>query len=189
MGKYKLEWINKQAEHGPVFRINRDVYSRDKKDQRVLRLKAVESYSAEGAEPAVQAFYELAQEWGAPIVYVIEPNLLKPPAGRFLFEWSRRAFENKSVSQSYLLATNTLTDWMGRIVLRIFTDSGMPFKSIKGEAALQSVLSGIDLSCPQEGFSVAEPTTAVVLRSTQSPSLMGSILSRLRRRLSGTSRS
>ena len=189
MSKYTFEWIDKKAEFGPVFRINRDVYSRDRHNQRVLRLNAVESYSTDGIEPAVQAFYELAKEWGAPIVYVIQPNLMKSPAGRFLFEWSRRAYENKSVEKSYLLATNTLTNWMGRVVLRIFTDTGMPFKAIKGEAALQSELNAQNLDCPQEGFAVEEASTAVVLHTSRTPSLVGSILSRLRRRLSGKPRS
>ena len=184
MGKYKLEWIDKEARIGPVFRINRDVYSRDREDQRVLRLNAVESYSVEGVEPAVEGFYELAKIWGAPIVFVIQPNLMKPPAGRFLFEWSRRAFNNNSVDQSYLLGTNTLTKWMGRVVLRVFTDSGMPFEAINGEAELQRRLHATDLTCPRAGFEVVEPNTAMVLHGGGPTTLMGSILSRLRRRVS-----
>ncbi len=184
MGKYKLEWIDKEATVGPVFRINRDVYSRDREDQRVLRLNAVESYSVDGVEPAVEGFYELAKVWGAPVVFIIQPNLLKPPAGRFLFEWSRRAFNNNSVERSYLLGTNTLTKWMGRVVLRVFTDTGMPFNAVNGEADLQKQLSVLDLRCPQEGFEVLEPSTAMVLHGSGPTTLMGSILSRLRRRLS-----
>jgi hypothetical protein len=182
--KYTLEWIDKEAKAGPLFRINRDVYSRDRENERVIRLNAVESYSPAGVEPAVEGFYEVAKTWGAPIVFIIQPNLAKPPAGRFLFEWSRQAFENRSVEMSFMRTNNRLSQWMGRVVLRTFTDTGMPFEALRGEDALQARLSKLDLSCPKEDFQVAEKTTALV-RYQGAPTLLGSIMSRIKRRLTG----
>jgi hypothetical protein len=181
--KYELTWIDVNAEVGPLFKLGRDVYERERPGERLIRLKAVESYPGSIAPAAVEAFTECARAWGAPVVYVIEPNLAKPPAAKFLFEWSRTTHGNGSVEQCFLKTTNLLTRWMGRVVLKLFTDGSMPFEAIEGESALQARLNTLDLSCPQEGFEIVDPGSALVLHSEAPPSMMRSILRRAARRL------
>ena len=44
MADYKLEWINKEADQGPLFKIGpKDVYYREFAGERVVRLKAKHS--------------------------------------------------------------------------------------------------------------------------------------------------
>lgn len=183
---YELQWIDPEREVGPVFQIGRDVYERERPGQRFIRLRAVESYPPSAVDAAVQAFHTCAKAWGAPVVFVIDPNLMKPPAGRFLFEWSRQAHQNRSVEQCAMVTHNRVSQLMGRLVLRLFTDGEMPFQAVQGEPALQAMLDGLDLSCPRDGFSVVERNTSLVLHGEQ-PGLMGSLWGRLVRRVRGGS--
>jgi hypothetical protein len=87
MPKYKLEWIDKDAEVGPLFKIGtKDIYSRERAGERIIRLKAIHSPNLDYLTPAVEAFHAMAEHWGAPVIFVIDPDVKKPPAGRFLFE-------------------------------------------------------------------------------------------------------
>jgi hypothetical protein len=180
---YELEWIDKNAESGPIFKIGRDVYERPRPGKALIWLKARETYPGHVAPTAIQAFTECAQAWGAPITYVIEPNLAKPPAARFLFEWSRSTWTNGSVEQSYLKTSNVLTRWMGRVVLRLFTDGAMPFEAVEGDGPMQARLDARDLSCPREGYVPPTTSTALVLSGETPPSLMRSLVRRAARRL------
>lgn len=182
---YELTWIDKNAHVGPLFRINRDVYSRDRAGSRVIRLKAVESYTPAGVAPAVEAFTECARTWGAPVVFIIDPDLKKPPAGRFLFEWSRTTAANGSVERCFMRTTNRLTRLMGALVLRLFTDGAMPFEAIRGDEALEKRLDALDLACPQPGFRLTDPSTALVLHRDAPQTLLGSLFSRMVRRATG----
>jgi len=185
----KLHWIDKHAEEGPVFRIgDKDIYSRPRKNQRVLRLHAITSPGLDYVEPALEGFHALAELWGAPIVYIIDPDVKQPPAARFLFEWSRRAFENGSVDRSYMVMHNRLTHMLGRFVCRTFTDGGMPFEAIQGEDRLQSTLDALDLTCPREDFTLAPRTTALALRRGVGDGLAGNLVQRLLSRLRGRPR-
>lgn len=188
MGRYDLTWIDKNAEHGPIFSIGRDTYERPRAGQRLIWLKAVESYPGPIAEVAAEAFTQCAKAWGAPIVFVIDPNLAKPPAGRFLFEWSRTTFENKSVERSFMCTSNAVSRWMGKIVLRLFSDGSMPFEAIQGRDKLNAHLDTLDLSCPRDGFEVLDPGSAMVLHQGSRPGLMRSLLGRMARRLGGGKR-
>ncbi len=180
---YDLTWIDIDADEGPIFQIGRDVYHRARPGAALIRLPAVESYPGRIAGTAIEAFTECARHWQAPITFVIEPNLAKPPAARFLFEWSRGTHANGSVEQCYMKTSNTLTRWMGRIVLRLFTDGSMPFEAIEGEEALNRKLDTLDLSCPREGWSAPATDQAMVLASEAPPTLMRSLLRRAARRL------
>lgn len=180
---YELTWIDKNAAQGPIFKIGRDVYERPRRGDRVIWLPAVETYPGRVAATAVDAFTECAQAWGAPIVFVIDPNLKKPPAARFLFEWSRRTAENGSVEQCFMRTSGVLTRWMGRVVLRLFTDGSMPFETIQGTDAVNARLDQLDLTCPQPGFEVSTPTAALVLADQAPPSMMRSMMRRAARRL------
>lgn len=183
--RWAFEWINKNAEVGPLFRIGRDVYERDRAGQRVIRLKAVESYPAEVADAAVTAFAEMARIWKAPVLFIIDPNLKKPPAVRFLFEWSRKTHAMGAVDRAFMKTGNLVSQVMGKVVLRVFTDGALPFEAIQGEAAVQKRLGELDLSCNREGFRLVEPSTALVRAEDAPPSLLGSIFRRAARRISG----
>lgn len=185
MSRYELEWIDPEAEAGPLFRVGRDVYERERPGQRLIWLRAHESYPAHVAPPVARAFDDCARRWGAPIVFVIDPNLKKPPAARFLFEWSRSTAASGSVEQSFMKTGNLVTQLMGKVVLRMFTDGAMPFSAIQGEDALNAHLDTLDLSCPREGFRLND-TQALVLAGEAPPSLMRSLFRRARRRLGGS---
>lgn len=183
MSRYALTWIDKNAQHGPLFRIgDKDIYSRERPGQRVVRLRAVHAPDLAYVEPAVEAFATLAAHWGAPIVFVIDPDVRKPPAAQFLYAWSRAAFENRSVDQSYMVMGNPFTQMLGRLVCRMFTDGGMPFEALAGERALASRLDALELGCPRPGFSVAPPTTALATRRGLGEGAYGQLLRRLLRR-------
>ncbi len=184
--RFALRWIDKNASQGPLFQLGRDVYERELAGGRLVRLKAVESYPAHVAPAAIEAFTELARTWGAPVVFIIDPNLLKPPAVRFLFEWSRSTHQSGAVERSFMKTSNAVTHVMGKVVLRVFTDGAMPFEPIQGEEALQRRLAAMDLTCPQPGFSLKVPGAGLVLSGDTPPSLLSSLLRRAARRLSRT---
>ena len=150
-GKWKLEWIDKDAVEGPVFRIGPDVYSRIRPGERVLELHAILSPGLNYLDAAVEGFREVAEAWQAPIVYIIRPDVKKPPAVRFLYEWSQTAFYNGSCDQTFMLAGNRFTQALSRFVIRSFTDS-MPTEAVKGRWALDQRLNSMDLSCGREDF-------------------------------------
>ncbi len=158
-----LEWINKDAVQGPVFRIGPDVYSREWAGARVVRLDAKVSYTAEQADLPIRAFKELAEHWRAPIVFIIDPDLSKPPAVQFLYRWSLHAYANGSVERSFMAVKGPLQKWMAGIVLRAFSSAEMPFEALT-EGELSARLAGLDLSCGREGFATREMTTALALR-------------------------
>lgn len=182
---YSLRWIDKDAESGPVFQIGRDVYERELPGQSVIWLRAVESYPGDVASTAAGAFDECARSWGAPITFIIEPNLAKPPAARFLFEWSRGVASSGSVERSYMKTSNTLTRFMGRVVLRLFTDGALPFRAIEGEHAVRAKLAAHDLSCPREGYTPPSAGTGMAVYQGPQETLLSNLLSRAARRLTG----
>ena len=183
--RYDFEWIDRDAEQGPVFRIGRDVYIRERPGQSLIRLPALETYPARVAPVAAQAFIECARAWEAPITFVIEPNLKRPPAVRFLYEWSTTTARVGAVERSFMGVTNTLTRWMGALVLRVFTDGSMPFEAIEGEEALQRRLDQLDLSCPRPGYTPPTSTQALVRAGDAPPSLLRFLLGRAARRVRG----
>ena len=187
MARYDVEWINPEAEQGPLFRIGRDVYERERAGSRLIWLRAHESYPHYVADAAARAFEACAERWQAPVVFVIDPNLKKPPAARFLFDWSRSTFASGAVDQSFMVTTNTLTQLMGKVVLRLFTDGAMPFQAIQGHDRINRHLDTLDLSCHREDF-VLKETRALVLQGDAPPTLMRSLLRRARRRLTGDRR-
>jgi hypothetical protein len=177
--RFELTWIDKNAVSGPIFQIGRDIYEREIPNGRLIRLKALESYPGHVAATAIEAFRECARAWNAPIVFIIDPNLLKPPAVRFLFEWSRTTHFEGSVEQCFMKTSNPITHLMGKLVLGVFTDGSMPFEAIAGEEKLQDRLNQLDLSTPRPGFSLADPTTALTLAGDAPQGLLSSILSRV----------
>lgn len=185
MGQYEIEWIDKDATQGPVFRIGtKDVYVREYADQRVLRLYAKHSPNLDYLRPAIEAFHELAEHWGAPIIYVIDPDVKKPPSGQFLYEWSRAAWSNGSVDQSFMVMKNPITEVMGRFVCRMFCAGDMPFETIRGDKALKSRLDNVDTSVGWEGFSLQPLTGALVVKRRIGQGAYGQLLARLFRRAS-----
>lgn len=191
MAGFELTWIDKHAEVGPVFRIHRpgwdDVYTREIPGRRVLRLRTVNAPPIEYVEPAVEAFRVLAEAWGAPIVYLIDPDVRRPPAARFLYEWSRRAYQDGSVDQSYMVMTNRVTRALGGLVCRMFVAGGMPIEAVvPGE--LDERLARLDLSCGRPDFACASGSTALALRRGLADDAFGQILLRAIRRLSGGGR-
>ena len=183
MGKYKLEWIDKGAEEGPLFRIGtKDVYYREKRGERIVRLKARHSPNLDYLTPAVEAFHELSDYWGAPVIFVIDPDVTKPPAGQFLYEWSRAAWHNGSVDQSYMLMHNPISRIMGRLVCKMFCAGEMPFESVNGKAELMSRLDDVDTSVGWDGFSLRPLSTALVVKRRFGEGAYGQLITRLLRR-------
>jgi|GEM_PF-1329404 len=185
---FEVTFIDKDADEGDVFRIHRgafvDTYTRERAGQRVLRLKTVNAPPIEYAEPAVRAFRELADHWGAPIVFVIDPDVRKPPAAQFLYEWSRRAFHDGSVDRSFMVMGNRVTKALGRLVCRMFVAGGMPIEAVT-ERELQERLSRLDLSCGRPGFATRPETTALVVRRGFGDTAYGQLFVRAFRRFTG----
>jgi len=187
MGKYELTWIDKDAEEGPLFRIgDKDIYYRERKGERVIRLKAIHSPNLDYLTPSVEAFHEMAEHWGAPIVFIIDPDVRKPPAGQFLFEWSQAAFYNGSVDRSYMVMHNAVTQVLGRFVCRMFCQGGMPFEAIAGKKRMDAILDELDLSVNREGFEVQSLSTALVTQRRLGQGAYGQIFARLFRRMRST---
>jgi hypothetical protein len=160
-GKWQLEWIDKNAVQGPVFRIGPDIYSRVRADERALELKAILSPGLNYLDAANEAFRELASHWQAPICFIINPDVTKPPAVQFLYRWSQESFQNGSVDRSFMLTGNMLSQYMGRFVLKAFTND-MPFVAVNGRDAMDSCLDELDLSCGRPDFVIRSTSTAMV---------------------------
>lgn len=187
MARYELQWIDKDAQEGPLFRIGtRDVYSRDRRGSRVVRLAARHSPDVDYIEPAVIAFRELAERWQAPVVFIIDPDVKRPPASRFLYEWSRRTFAENSVDQSYMIMNNPLTQALGRVVCRMFVAGGMPIEAIS-EREVQRRLDALDLSVGRDDFHLNLAGTALVAHGAGADGAYGQLLRRLVRRVAGRS--
>ena len=183
MGKYQLEWINKDAEEGPLFKIgSKDIYYRDRAGVRVVRLRAKHAPNLDYLTPAVEAFHELSAHWGAPVIFIIDPDVRKPPSGQFLYEWSRAAWHNGSVDQSYMLMHNPLTQMLGRFVCRAFCAGDMPFEAVN-KADLTAQLDALDTSVNQEGFELKPLSTALVSTRRIGEGAYGQLLARLFRRV------
>ena len=183
MGRYNLEWIDIDAEEGPLFRIGKkDVYYRERAGQRVVRLRAKHSPNLDYLTPAVEAFHMLSAHWGAPVLYVIDPDVKKPPSGQFLYEWSRAAWHNGSVDQSFMVMHNTVTQFLGRFVCRMFCAGEMPFDTVNGEAELARRLDEMDTSVGQPDFELKPLSTALVPQHRFGEGAYGQLLTRLLRR-------
>ncbi len=186
MARFELEWIDKDADEGPLFRIGtKDIYSRERPGERVVRLKALHSPSMEYLEPAVRAFRELSEHWGAPIVYIIDPDVKKPPSASFLYEWSKAAWLNGSVDQSYMVMHNPVTHLLGRFVCRMFCQAGMPFEAILGERLLSEELDRLDLQIPWDDWSPVVSSTALARHGGFGDGPYGQLVMRLARRITG----
>lgn len=182
MSQFKLTWIDKGAEEGPVFKIGeKDIYYREFKGQRVLRLRAKHSPNLDYLTPAVEAFHELSEYWGAPIIYVIDPDVKKPPAGQFLYEWSRAAWHNGSVDQSYMLMNNSVTRLLGTLVCRMFCAGAMPFEPV-GVKELEAALLKHDTSVGWDDFELKPLSTAMVVKRRFGEGAYGQLLARLLKR-------
>ena len=183
MSKYKLEWIDKGAEEGPIFKIGKkDVYYRERKGERIVRLKAKHSPNLDYLTPAVEAFHELSQYWGAPIIFIIDPDVKKPPAGQFLYEWSRAAWHNGSVDRSYMLMHNGVTRFLGRLVCRMFCAGDMPFEAVNGEKELDAQLVKHDTSVGWDGFELKPLSTALMVKRRFGDGAYGQLLMRFFKR-------
>ena len=187
MGKYTLTWIDKDAEEGPLFRIGeKDIYYRERKGERVIRLKAIHSPNLDYLTPAVEAFHEISEHWGAPAIFIIDPDVRKPPAAQFLFEWSQAAWPNGSVDQSYMLMHNTLTQMLGRFVCRMCCQGGMPFEAIAGQKRMDEILDQENTAVGWEGFELRPLSTALASQRRIGEGAYGQIFTRFFRRLSST---
>ena len=184
MSKFPLEWIDKNAEVGPLFRIGtKDVYSRDLAGGRVIRLAARHSPNLDYLEPAVRAFAEISAHWNAPVIFIIDPDVRKPPATQFLFEWSQAAHQNGSVDQSFMVMHNPVTQLLGRFVCRMFCQAGMSFEAILGEKNLAARLQQFDTQVNWADWSPREaPTTALAVRRKLGEGAYGQLLRRLFKR-------
>ncbi|MCG3173627.1 MAG: hypothetical protein GMKNLPBB_01826 [Myxococcota bacterium] len=161
--QYALEWINREAEVGPVFKIGPDIYSRERPGQRVLRNRAILSPSLDYLDAAIEGFRETAKTWGAPVVFIIEPITKAPPSAQFLYQWSQTAFHNGSCDHSFMVVGNAVQRFLAQWVLKAFT-SDMPFEAVAGETAMAQRLDRMDLSCPREGWAIREYSTALAVR-------------------------
>jgi hypothetical protein len=182
-GRWTLEWIDKDAHEGPVFRIGPDIYSRIRPGERVLELHAILAPGLNYLDAAVQGFQELAEHWQAPILYIIRPDVKKPPAVRFLYEWSQRAFFNGSCDQTFMLTSNVFTQTLSRFVIRSFTDA-MPTSAVQGRWALDQRLNELDLSCGREDFKIK--SLALVPVGEVQHGAFGQLMRRILGRFSGT---
>ena len=179
-GKWQLEWIDKDAHEGPVFRIGPDVYSRIRPGERVLENHAILSPGLNYLDAAIQGFSELAEHWQAPVVYIIRPDVKKPPAVRFLYEWSQTAYFNGSCDQTFMLTSNLFTQTLGRFVIRSFTNA-MPTEAIQGRWALDQRLNTMDLTCGRDDFRLK--STALVPVNEAQTGAFGQLFRRVIRRL------
>lgn len=178
-------WIDKDAEVGPVLRVGPDTYERDQPGGRVLRLTTTYAPGVDYVQPAVDAFHAVADHWGAPVLFVLEPDVKKPPPVRFLFEWSQQSFDNGSVERSWFLMHNPFSRFVGKVVARAFVAGGMPMTALNGRRELDQVLAGMDLTCPQPGFELAPQSTALAVQRGLGDGMYGQLFKRLARRVRG----
>lgn len=180
------QWIDPDATHGPLFRIGPDTYVRDRADSRIVRLTTTYSPGVDYIQPAVDAFTETARRWGAPVLFVLEPDVKKPPAVRFLYEWSQACAANGSVERAWFLMGGRLSRMVGNVVGRAFTAGGMPFEAVAGRAELDAVLADLDLSCPLPGY-VPPPAgqTALAVQRGLGDGVYGQLVKRLFRKIGG----
>jgi hypothetical protein len=182
------EWIDRDAREGPIFRVGPDTYVRDRPDSRVVRLTTTYAPGIDYIQPSVDAFAACAEQLGAPLIFVLEPDVKKPPPVRFLFEWSKAAYDNGSVERSWFLMRGRLGAFVGNVVCRAFVAGGMPFEALGSRAELDRILDGLDLTCGREGFSVAAPETALAVRAGLGEGMYGQLFKRLVRRVRGQPR-
>ncbi len=175
-------WIDKDAVEGPLFRVGPDTYVRDRPHSRVIRLTTTYTPGLDYIQPAVEAFAAVSQHLGAPLLFVLQPDVKRPPPVQFLYEWSRAAFANGSVEQSWFLMGGRLSRVVGQVVCRAFVSGGMPFSSLGGRAELDALLDTLDLSCNRPGFAVAPTTTALATRRSFGQGAYGQLMVRLWRR-------
>ena len=185
-GRWQLEWIDKDAHEGPVFRIGPDVYSRIRPGGRVLELHAILSPGLDYLDAAVQGFKELAEHWQAPTIFIIRPDVRKPPAVRFLYQWSQTAFYNGSCDHTFMLTSNLFTQTLSKFVIRSFTDS-MPTEAVQGRWALDQRLNAMDLTCGREGFQLK--SMALVTAGQSRTGAFGQLFRRVLRRVNNQGRS
>ena len=179
-GNWKLEWIDRDAEYGPLFRIGPDVYRRSRANGRVIVLDAVLSPGLDYLDAAVEGFRTMAEHWKAPIIFVIRPDVRKPPAARFLYAWSQECFHNGAVERTYFLAMNAFNRVLAQFVARAFT-SDMPTIAVNGEAELDRLLDTFDLAVNQDGFELK--TRALVALGEDRKGAFEQLFQRLLRRL------
>ena len=180
------EWIDKDAESGPLFRVGPDTYVRHRPDSRVVRLTTTHAPGLDYLTPAVEAFAACAEHFGAPIVFVLEPDVKKPPAVRFLYEWSQAAWLNGSVDQSWFLMHGPFSRFIGQVVCRAFCSGGMPFEAVAGHKALDEKLDEMDLSLAREGFALKGSSTALVTRRGLGEGPYGQLVARALRKVRGS---
>lgn len=181
------EWIDRDASAGPLFRVGPDTYVRDRADRRVVRLTTTYSPGVDYIQPAIDAFTETARHWGAPVLFVLQPDVKKPPAVRFLFEWSQACAANGSVERAWFLMGGRISRMVGSVVGRAFTGGGMPFEAVAGRGELDTILDGFDLACPQPGYTPpAEASTALATRRALGDGVYGQLVKRIFRRASGS---
>lgn len=178
-------WIDRDAHEGPIFRVGPDTYVRDQPGGRVIRLTTTYAPGLDYIQPAVDAFAACAEQLGAPLIFVLEPDVKKPPPVRFLYEWSRMAYENGSVDRSWFLMRGRLGRMVGNVVCRAFVAGGMPFSALGSRAELDAILAAEDLSCGREGFALRPTTTALAVRGGLGDGAYGQLVRRMLRRLRG----
>jgi len=185
--KFELTWIDKHAEVGPIFRMGeKDVFSRLYPGQRILQLEAKHSPNITYLDGTVTAFHELAELWGAPVLYIIKPDVKKPPAAQFLYEWSRIAYENGSCDQSYMLMQGPLQVILGKLVTKMFCSAGMPFEALQA-ADLERRLAETNLDCNWDDFDLKPlPTTALAISHKVGEGAYGQLLTRFFRKFRGS---
>ena len=127
---------------------------------------------------------KLAVHWGAPIIYIINADVKKPPAARFLYEWSQAAWSNGSVDQTFMVMNNVFTKALGGLVARMFCAGGMPMQSLSRKE-LDAWLDAADTASPRADWSIPALSTALVTRRGFGEGAYSQLLMRLLRRASG----
>lgn len=119
-----LEWIDREADRGPVFRLGSDCGFRD--GDRQLRIRAMTSPTAEYNVAATEAVMSLSQLWGGPIELVLDFEGHGPPAAGEALALCQSLVASKAIERIVLLKKSWMPKFVVSAVVRVLSASGVP---------------------------------------------------------------
>tara|TARA_B100000575_G_C23062146_1_gene611523 strand:+ start:876 stop:1280 length:405 start_codon:yes stop_codon:yes gene_type:complete len=124
-----LQWTDREAASGEVFRLGRDVGLRD--GEFTLRIEASVTPDADYREGAVAAVRELSQRWGGPVVLVLDFVGYGPPGPGESLKLCRDLVATESLAEITLLHK----PWMPRLlvsgVVKVLKGVGVPVSLVE----------------------------------------------------------
>lgn len=118
-----LEWVDKKAERGAVFRIGVDRGFRD--GDRQLRICTMTSPSPEYNAAAMEAVEVLSAQWGGPIELVLDFEGHGPPAAGEAVELCKSLVASNTIERIVLLKKPWMPRFVVSAVVQVLSASGV----------------------------------------------------------------